>query len=67
MIKLDEQLLSDLGLRDLPADHKKVVLGAIYSELEGRVGAVLAGRMSKQQLDEFEAFIKADDKPGAFN
>lgn len=67
MIKLDEQLLYDLGLRDLLANHKNVILQAIYSELEGRVGASLVARMSDQQLDEFEAFTKAKDDPGAFH
>lgn len=67
MIKLDDQLLSDLGLRDLPADHKNVVLRAIYSELQMRVGTTLAGQMSQQQLGEFDGLFKADDHQGAFN
>ena len=66
MIKLDDNLLAELGLRDLPAKRRDLVKRAIYSELEARVGAVLAGRMSNEQLNEFEAFIKVNNNKGAF-
>jgi hypothetical protein len=65
MIQLNDQLLSELGLRDLPGPHKNMVLKAIYAELEMRVGLILARQMTTEQLDEFEAYIKADDQDGA--
>lgn len=65
MIKLDDQLLSDLGLSELPAPHAQLVLRAIYSELETRVGTMLANRMSNKQLIDFEAFIGVDDREEA--
>ena len=51
MIKLDDQLLADLGLGDLPQEHRRVLLKAIYEELEIRVGTAIAAQMSNRQLD----------------
>lgn len=65
MFKLDDNLLQELGLGSLPADEKNKMLGHIYETLEMRVGMKLAEQMSNDQLDEFEAFINANDEAGA--
>jgi predicted RNA-binding Zn ribbon-like protein len=65
MFKLDDNLLQELGLGSLPADEKNQMLGQIYETLEMRVGMKLAEQMSNEQLDEFEAFINANDEAGA--
>ena len=65
MIKLDDDLLAQLGLAALPPDDKKRMLTHIYETLEMRVGMELAKQMSDQQLNEFEQFINRNDEPGA--
>ena len=65
MIKLDDDLLQELGLAALPADEKKKLLAHIYETLEMRVGMKLAEQMSDAQLTEFEQFIDRNDEAGA--
>ena len=64
-LKLDNNLLDELGLSVLPAEEKSKMLAHIYETLEMRVGVRLAEQMSDQQLDEFEGFINANDEAGA--
>ena len=59
MLKLDNNLLEELGLGVLPEDQKKAMLQHIYETLELRVGTQLANQMTDQQLEEFEQFIDA--------
>lgn len=65
MIKLDDDLLQELGLAALPAEEKKKLLAHIYETLEMRVGMKLAEQMSDAQLTEFEQFIDKNDEAGA--
>ncbi len=65
MIKLDDNLLTELGLQSLPAEEKKALLKHIYETLEMRVGTTLARQMTDAQLDEFESFINSNDEAGA--
>lgn len=65
MFKLDDNLLRELGLGDLPAQEKNTMLRHIYETLEMRVGMKLAEQMSNEQLDEFEGFINKNDEAGA--
>jgi hypothetical protein len=67
MIKLDDDLLQELGLAALPAEEKKKLLAHIYETLEMRVGMKLAERMSDSQLTEFEQFIDRNDEAGALH
>lgn len=67
MIRLDDNLLQELGLGSLPAAEKDKFLKHIYETLEMRVGTRLAERMTDQQLDEFETFIDRKDDQGAFH
>ena len=57
MLKLDNNLLEELGLGSLPEDQKRAMLQHIYETLELRVGTNLANQMTDQQLEEFEKFI----------
>jgi hypothetical protein len=57
MLKLDNDLLAELGLGGLPEEQKQAMLQHIYDTLELRVGTRLANQMTDQQLDEFERFI----------
>lgn len=65
MFKLDDNLLKELGLGDLPPEEKNKMLAHIYETLEMRVGMKLAEQMSNEQLDEFEGFIDRNDEAGA--
>ena len=65
MIKLDDNLLQELGLGILPPEDKKKMLAHIYETLEMRVGMELAKQMTDAQLLEFEQFIKQNDEAGA--
>jgi predicted RNA-binding Zn ribbon-like protein len=65
MIKLDDNLLQELGLGALPPEEKKKMLAHIYETLEMRVGMELAKQMSDAQLNEFEEFINRNDEAGA--
>ncbi len=67
MIKLNDDLLAKLNLRDLPDEHRAILLKAVYEELEMRVGTVLAGKMSSRQLDEFDTYFKAGDESGSLH
>lgn len=67
MIKLDDNLLTELGLQSLPAEEKKALLRQIYETLEMRVGTTLARQMTDAQLDEFESFINNNDEAGALH
>lgn len=53
-LKLDNNLLIEIGLGVLPEEEKKKMLAHIYDTLETRVGMRLAEQMSEQQLQEFE-------------
>jgi len=57
MLKLDNNLLDELGLGSLPEDQKQAMLQHIYDTLELRVGTNLANQMTDRQLEEFEKFI----------
>lgn len=65
MIKLDDNLLQQLGLGDLPEQERKALLRQMYDTLELRVGMTIAEQMTEEQLDEFEAFMDAKDQQGA--
>jgi len=65
MFQLDDNLLRELGLGELPTDEKNRMLAHIYETLELRVGMKLAEKMTDVQLDEFEGFIDRNDEDGA--
>jgi len=66
MLKIDNNLLVELGLAGLPDNDKNSFLKHIYETLEMRVGVRLADQMTNQQLDEFEQYFEAKDDAGAF-
>lgn len=67
MFQLDDNLLRELGLGELPPEEKNKMLAHIYETLELRVGMRLAEKMTDAQLDEFEAFIDRNDEEGALH
>ncbi len=65
-LRIDNNLLIELGLSGLPSHEKTGFLNHIYETLEMRVGIRLADQMTNEQLDEFETFYNAKDDAGAF-
>jgi hypothetical protein len=65
-LRIDHNLLAELGLAGLPDEEKKALEKHIYETLEMRVGMRLADQMTNEQLDEFEAYFNARDDAGAF-
>ncbi|MBP7018196.1 hypothetical protein KBB17_01725 [Candidatus Saccharibacteria bacterium] len=65
MLKIDDNLLKEIGLASLPADERNRLLAQIYETLELRVGMRLAENMTDEQLDEFEQFIDSNNEDGA--
>jgi hypothetical protein len=65
MFKLDDNLLSDLGLGQLPGSEKNLMLAHIYETLQRSVGARLVALMTADQLDEFGRYIDCGDEAGA--
>jgi 5'-deoxynucleotidase YfbR-like HD superfamily hydrolase len=66
MPQLDDNLLREVGLGDLPDDEKTKALDSINEALEERVGERLVSQLDDAQLAEFEEFIKQDDPNGAY-
>ena len=58
MLKIDNNLLVEIGLDSLPDAEKSSFLKHIYETLEMRVGVRLADQMSNEQLDEFVEELK---------
>ena len=65
MIKLNDELLYELGLSALPVGARNAFLDHVYETLEMRVGLAIAEQMTSTQLDEFEQLVDADDDGGA--
>ena len=64
-MRIDENMLVELGLGSLSTQDKDDLLKQIYQTLQIRVGMKLAERMSDAQLKEFEQFINNKDDAGA--
>jgi hypothetical protein len=64
-LKIDDNLLHNVGLGQLPPQEKNRLLAQIYETLELRVGMTLANQMTDDQLKEFEQFIQSNDERGA--
>ncbi len=58
MIKLDNDLLQELGLGELSDDEKNDALDKINETLEERAGDRIIDQMDRAQMDEFEQHVK---------
>lgn len=58
MIKINNQLLIDVGLGNIPPEEKRSLLQHLYRTLEKQVGKRLSDNMSPDQLAQFEGFIR---------
>ena len=64
-IRIDQSLLKELGLDDLPQEEKAKLLKQFRETLELRVGTQIAGALKPEQLEEFEKFMDKQDEKGA--
>ena len=60
MLKIDDNLLTELGLGSLPDEERRALLGQLIETLELRVGMKLAQNLSDEELDEFEALLPTE-------
>lgn len=67
MIQINDNLLKEVGLGDLPQQERVALLNHIYETLELRVGMRLAEQMTESQFDEFEQYFQSKDDKGAYN
>lgn len=67
MIQINDNLLKEVGLGNLPQEERKALLSHIYETLELRVGMRLAEQMTESQFDEFEQFFQSKDDKGAYS
>jgi hypothetical protein len=64
-MKIDNQLLVELGLGELSDEAKASLLKHLVDELEMNVGTVIASQLNEDQIQEFEKLIDANDQPKA--
>lgn len=67
MIKLDYQLLEQIGLGALSQEAKDSLLASMYERLELNVGTVIAADLTDQQLKEFERLVDGGDQTAALS
>lgn len=66
MLKIDNSLLQEIGLGDLPMEEKDLLITQVYEQLEVRVGTRLAENMTDAQLEEFDSkYMQTQDQEGA--
>lgn len=66
MLRIDNDLLKEVGLGDLPMEEKSLLVTQIHEQLELRVGTRLAEKMSEEQKEEFDTnYIQQADEKGA--
>lgn len=61
MTQTSTDLLTSLGLGNIPDDKKQALLQQLQEELEERVGEKLSAGMSEEQLAEFDALVENDE------
>jgi hypothetical protein len=67
MIKINDELLIEIGLGKLPKPDRDSLLDKFYETLQIRVGQKLADKMTPAQMDEFEIYYNAQDQKSALN
>lgn len=61
-MKIDYQLLGELGLGSLSQEAKDSLLAHLVDRLELNVGTVIAGSLNEAQIDEFEKLVDQKDQ-----
>lgn len=66
-MKIDYQLLEELGLSGLSQETKDSLLAHLVDRLELNVGTVIAAQLSEAQIDEFEKLVDQKDQAQALS
>lgn len=66
-MKIDYQLLAELGLSALSEDGKDSLLRHLVDRLELNVGTVIASQLNDEQIDEFEKLVDGQDQSAALS
>lgn len=61
-MKIDYELLEELGLGELSQDAKDSLLRHLVDRLELNVGTVIASQLTDEQIDEFEKLVDNPDQ-----
>lgn len=64
-VRLDDEMLEELGFGDLSPEVKADLLGFLRTKLEMVVGERLADRMTSKELSDFEAIIDSKNSSAA--
>ena len=60
-MKINEYYLASIGIRFKTKEETQAFAEIVQSELEIRIGSVMASRLSDEQLDEFDLYIDQSD------
>ena len=60
-VKIDKYYLDSIGIRFETEEETQAFAEIVQSELEIRIGSVMASRLSDEQLDEFDLYIDQSD------
>lgn len=60
-VKIDKYYLDSIGIRFETEEETQAFAEIVQSELEVRIGTEIAGRLSDEQLDEFDMYIDSYD------
>lgn len=60
-MKINEHYLASIGIRFKTKEETQAFAEIVQSELEVRIGTEIAGRLSDEQLDEFDMYIDSYD------
>ena len=60
-MKIDKYYLDSIGIRFETEEETQAFAEIVQSELEIRIGSVMASRLSDEQLDEFDLYIDQSD------
>lgn len=64
-VRLDEEMLEELGFGDLSPEARSDLLGFLHTKLEIVVGERLADGMTSKELSDFEAIIDSESGSAA--
>lgn len=60
MIKVDDEFMTEVGLNEMPAAEKQAFMEEAEAELETRVGAAMAERLTQEEIKEFSQIAEDD-------
>lgn len=59
MIRVDDDFMREVGLEKMPPEEKAEFMKDAEEELEIRIGQEIGGKMTEEQMEEFEVMTDA--------